>query len=290
MANVNMSIQDTKLMERLAGEDYAYAEAITGLRVPIEGIQLDRIISDKYDTKIRTSKNGKADITHTAVLLHEHPMMPDRLKEIGSLSLYDFHIARIPQDYQIAEEMIPTYTAMDINDDGTYDCSFLKVLAVQRIVGNTYQRKGGEPFVISPSEDGRYDLGDVKLSYEVSPLMPFTLPKYVRHTMLSDDSKAKAESNLRKIEAMQLKQAQARTAIPDLRTSDEEKKARIELNKLKNAIAEHNALIDSKQKQLDEGKLSEAKAKTAKADIETLSEELKTFKSQLTDIESSLEA
>jgi hypothetical protein len=289
MANVNMSIQDTKLMERLAGEEYPYAEAITAIKVPIEGIQLDRIISDKYDTKIRTSKNGKADITHSAVLLHDHSLMPDRLKEIGSLSLYDFHIARIPQDYQIAEEMIPMYTAAEIKDDGSYDCAFLKVLAVQRIVGNTYQRKGGDPFVISPSEDGRYDIGDVKLSYEVSPLMPFTLPNYVRRIMLSDDSKAKAEANMRKIEAMQLKQQQARTAIPDLRTSDEEKAARIEINKLKNAIAEHNALIDSTQAQLDSGKLTPAKAKTAEEKIGTLNEELKTFKSQLADAESKIE-
>ncbi|MFA6754623.1 MAG: hypothetical protein WCR68_02160 [Candidatus Dojkabacteria bacterium] len=272
-----MNYEEKSLLSRLAGEQFSYGESLTMVEVPISAIVVDRVITDT-NSKLRTTKNGKSDYTHSAAILHKDSRCPDELKTINSLGLLDWQVAPILVNHQIDEGSLPTITRARQIAEGVYDCALLKVTVVQRIVGETYQRKGGEPFTTIETPD--YPAGTVRLYYEVSPVDALTLPNYVQDAKLSALVTASAASAQRQIEENAAKQRMGRTVIPKFEISEEKLAARKAASGFRNVIAEKNSELIELTSKLSSAKTADAKVKIEEAiskvnsEIESKSAEL----------------
>lgn len=276
-----MSFEDEQLLQKLSGNSYSYAEALTTVQVPVSAILLHRTVNEKYDTKLVTTRNGKSVYTHKAVILHSDPRCPKILKSIKSIGILDWQIDPLVQNYGIAMESIPTMTSYMQLPNGDYDCMLLTVTVLQRIIGQTYQDRKGEIFTPEPSEDGSQKIGDTRFYFDIDPVDAYKLPNYIQQMKVQAMTQAEAVANQRAVEENNRRQMAARTEIPMISISDEEIDARSKINKIKNTIAEHNRNLEDLKAKAEDKKLTEAKRNAAQAEYTAAIDTLKGYENEL---------
>lgn len=290
MSQVNMSYEDSKLLDRLSGKDFPYAEALVKVDVPIKAILLDRVPDSKYGTTLRTTRNGKSTYTHKAVILHSDPRCPEILKDINSIGMLDWQVSPIVNNFELTEASLPTMTRAMKLPTGEYDCAMLTISVLQRIVGQSYQARDGEIFVPQPSTDGSTRIGDTRVYFDIDPVDSLVLPNYVQQARIQAMVTASAEASQRIIEENTRKQQTARVEIPRIKLSDAEIEARGKLVTIKNSIAEHNALLDELKAKSENNKLSDDKLKAAKDKYAQALEVSKDYELQLSQAQAELDS
>lgn len=274
---------DAALLKRYSGK-LPYADAMTVLRVPIAVIQ-DAINGNFEPIK---SENGRHIRSHNVIFLPEHPQFPDELADLTNMFLWDWEVDLIAQRSGMTVNQLPMMTSADENDDGTYDCAFLRVAVCQRTIGNMYQFKEKKAFDHKPTERNGYKMGEQHIFTEMSQLDPIRMPKSVTTTFRTEAAKAMAAADQQRInKRIALDEQRKRSALnTKIITAEESEKTR-KLFDLEDALAEHNNTLDVAKAELEaattDAKKKAATAKVAEASsaVESYTEQIKTIKEEL---------
>lgn len=275
MANDNKIKSDAALLSRLSGK-LPYADALTTVRVPVEVIESIR--SDKFEPL--TTKNGKSEYTHRAVLLIEHDLFPPEMLHLQNLLILDWLMEKMLGPNGITEETITMLTRARRLPDGNLDCAFIMCSISQRTMGKYYQHGDRPEFKHEPTAEKPE--GSQQFFIDPLPINALTPPIWVQDkyvTAIANETAKATQIRLDKkvaVEEMRRAVRANRKAV-----SKEELEMVNKVESLRDIVADHNTNVN-KLKAIQEAATVAADKKQAASDVVKATEELDAANAELT--------